>query len=246
MGGCPRSGTTALTRLLNRHSDVLIGNERYYRVIERGELTPAHFEMDRFLSIEPGDTHDEPPGMDEGPNPHWVGVDPGGKVEAARMIGDKYPPIFRAYPMLAERFADAHIVYVLRNPVSVAESYQGRADDVADRWPFDHRRAVDDWNRSVRATAEALADGMRITVVAYETMMAGGAIGALLAALGVGMRFVRPVDDLSETARIVATKVAPRDEAVRQYVCLNADTASYAALMQSAINTAQTGERRAG
>lgn len=236
VGGCPRSGTTALTRLLNRHGDILLGNERYYRVIERGELMAGHFVRDRFLDIEAGDTHDEQPGGETGANPHWVGEDPSVRWDDARMVGDKYPPIFRAYDMVAERFFDAHIVYVLRNPVSVAESYQARAEDVSDRWPFDFARAIRDWNESVAATRSALERGLRITVVAYETVLRSAEVVAALAQkLGLEAQFARPVDGLLNRAAALADKPVRRNETIRRHVCLNADFENYRALAERAV-----------
>lgn len=238
LGGCPRSGTTALARALNAHPQILLGNERFYRVIERNALTAEHFSRERFVRIEPGDTHDEPPGMEEGPNPHWLGDDPGTKYDAARVVGDKYPPVFRAYDMLADRFAQAYIVYVIRNPLSVAESYQVRAENVADRWPFDYERGILDWNESVAATCRALDEGIRIIVVAYETILrSADAVGALVARLGLDPERLGSLDRLVHEARVLAHKPAPRNETIRQHVCLNADFESYRALLgQHAID----------
>ena len=55
--GCSRSGTTALTRLLNRHPDVAIGYERNNRLAGRGLLTPSLFEPERFRRFEADDSH---------------------------------------------------------------------------------------------------------------------------------------------------------------------------------------------
>ena len=232
VGGCPRSGTTALTRLLNRHGDILLGNERFYRVFERGELTPGHFAKARFLRFEPGDTHDEPPGLDTGPHAHFAGAAAETRYDAARMIGDKYPPIFRSYGMVAERFDDTHIVYILRNPVSVAESYQARADDRSDRWPFDGLRAVLDWNESVAATRAALGRGLRITVVTYEAVLRSAeAVAALVARLGLSARFARPIDGLLNSAPARNDTVPGRHDTIRRHVCLHADFETYRALV---------------
>lgn len=232
VGGCARSGTTVLTRMLNAHPDVLLGNERFYRVFERGELTRAHFARRRFLTFEPGDTHDEPPGLAMGDRPHFLGEAADERYDAARMVGDKYPPIFRVYDMVAERFQDTHIVYILRNPVSVAESYQARADDVSDRWPFDFARAVRDWNESVASTLAALGRGLRVTVVTYEAVIrSADAVRGVLGRLGLSPQLARPFDDILAHGAALAGRPLPRDETIRQHVCRNADFESYRALI---------------
>ena len=233
VGGCPRSGTTALTRLLNAHRDVLIGNERYYLRLKDGALTPEHFDRERFLAIEEGDTHPNDPGLVFGDKPHWLGMDADEKWEEARLIGDKHPPLWRSYALLAERFASAHILYLIRNPFSVAESYQARFDDEADHWPFDAARGVRDWNESVAATLAAAAK-LRLTVVTYEAVLRSAeAVGALLGRLGLSAeRFARPVTGLLAEANALAGKTVPRNEDIRQHVCLNADLQSYRQLVR--------------
>ncbi len=47
IAGCPRSGTSALTFLLNEHPTVAIGFERYKRL--RAQLDPFHFTSEPAL-----------------------------------------------------------------------------------------------------------------------------------------------------------------------------------------------------
>lgn len=236
VGGCPRSGTTALTRLLNRHRSVLLGNERYYLRWENGTLGREHFARERFLAIQEGDTHPRDPGLVFGERAHWVGEDAAAKWDEARLIGDKHPPMWRIFSLIEDRFPNAHILFVLRNPLSVAESYQARFDDAADHWPFDAARGVRDWNDSVTAAAAALRRGARMTVVAYETMFRSmAAVGAMLTRLGLGADFARPVDDLVGAAGTLADKSVRRNEALRRNVALTADFESYRTLAAAAV-----------
>ncbi len=235
LGGCPRSGTTALARLLNGHARVLLGNERYYRLFEHGTITPAQFERERFLTIEEGDTHDEPPGLAAGPRPHWLGVDPAARWGGARLVGDKFPPLFRAYDLIAKRLPEARLVYVLREPLSVAESYQARADDPGDAWPFDAARAVSDWNESVRRTAAETR--LDLVVVTYETILRDeAAVETLLRRLGLDPEEweTQPAGVLSKAAAMGAERV-PRRTDVRRLVAEQADFDAYRALLKRAL-----------
>ena len=56
--GCPRSGTTALAKLFSISDDIVLGQERYGKRShpDNFTLTPALFEKERFLDVQPGDT----------------------------------------------------------------------------------------------------------------------------------------------------------------------------------------------
>lgn len=241
VGGCPRSGTTALTRLLNRHRDVLIGNERFYRVIERGELSPACFEPERFLDLREGDTHDEPPGgVAQGApgakDPYWLDVDAVRRLPGAHVLGDKYPPVFRAYPLVAERFAAPRVLYVLREPLSVMESYQDRADDPDDAWHFDAARGLADWNESVGRTRSAMASGLEVVVVAYEDVLFGAdAVSRMLAALRLDPDGWEN-DPGPLLRRGGAERPTPRRTSLRRAVAEQADLDGYRALLRVAVS----------
>ena len=58
--GCDRSGTTALTRLLHSHPNVVLGMERYKQRLGIRDLPtfgPPLFEPERFMDFQPGDTN---------------------------------------------------------------------------------------------------------------------------------------------------------------------------------------------
>src|SRR5215469_6731787 len=65
VGGCARSGTTAFVQLLNAHSEIFIGNERYLYLYPRikeaaakdnGYFNTERFKPERFSLIHPGET----------------------------------------------------------------------------------------------------------------------------------------------------------------------------------------------
>jgi Sulfotransferase family len=62
--GCPRSGTTAVVRLLQAHPRVVIGMERHKFLLsrrrDRAKFGPALFEPERFFDFRPGDTNVNP------------------------------------------------------------------------------------------------------------------------------------------------------------------------------------------
>ena len=222
VGGCPRSGTTAMMRLLNGHPKVALGDERYYWRFERGEVDARLFEPDRFFDLREADRH-----WDEGREP-LPGITRDDYAGAA-WRGDKYPPLWRAYDTIEEQLPDARIVCVLRNPLSVAESYAARAEDGEDAWHFGPERALDDWNEAVRAALAAVRAGRDIVVACYEAVFAPGADhGPLFAALDLSAAPARAASEaVTEHAARVFRREEPRDEALRRAVCLAADMDAY-------------------
>ncbi|MGB3557162.1 MAG: sulfotransferase [Geitlerinemataceae cyanobacterium] len=58
--GCPRSGTTAITKLLNSHSKIIIGMERYKYQIRKSDpnsINPSLFLPEHFLNINSDETN---------------------------------------------------------------------------------------------------------------------------------------------------------------------------------------------
>ena len=226
VGGCPRSGTTALVRLLNCHPRVLIGDERYYWLFERGGLDERLFEPARFFDLREADRH-----WEEGREPLPEGAGQAVFADAA-WVGDKYPPLWRAYGEIGACLPDARVVHVLRNPLSVAQSYEARADDASDAWHFGTARAIEDWNASVRGTLDAVARGLDVLVVSYEAVFAPGAdMQILFGALGLSAApALAACGAVTAKAARVFRQDTPRDEALRREVCLGADLDAYRAL----------------
>jgi hypothetical protein len=129
--------------------------ERYNRLSRPGEfsLTLAHFERDRFLDVHETDTHYtdlskmNAPLLDRIPS-EW---------DSARYIGDKKPQYYLVYDQLFKAFPGARIVFIYREPVAVASSYEKRFRSGKNWRPkADHRFAVDDWNESIALTLSAM------------------------------------------------------------------------------------------
>ena len=176
--GAPRSGTTALTHLLNTHPAIVLGVERYRRLLmgegPRGEPDEVRkfigqlFERDRLLFEQHPD--------DSRPFPPSEVASAAVKFDQCTYVGDKAPALFRRIEALGTALPDAKFVIIVRNPVPVAVSWQNRAERENDTWPAtrDHRAAVTMWNESVKSALQAL-DAMaphQIACVRYETLFA--------------------------------------------------------------------------
>lgn len=167
--GPPRSGTTALGRCLNFHPRIVLGRERYkYRLLAReqnGFDYRGLFAKDRFFRFDPQDSN-----IDLGAKFYEVAVE---KYDSAAYVGDKIPRLYRSISFLLRTFSPCRVIYVLREPVSVAASWQRRADDPDDSWPpgSGYERAVDEWNHALAIVNEfKWRAGDQLTVVRFSDL----------------------------------------------------------------------------
>jgi len=170
VAGCARSGTSALAMKLNQHPEISIGMERYINALFRsGELHPNLFEKNRFFNIEEGDTFYK--GLcDLRGNPTEQ------EYDEARYHGDKIPRLFLYYDKLFRNFPAAKVLFIVRNPMSVAASFKARSQDHDDaNWhrSRDARASVKDWNESLASSLPYIRTG-RILPLAYERLFIDG------------------------------------------------------------------------
>lgn len=202
--GVGRSGTTALARCLNRHPRIVLGVERYGRAL----MTPpcadfdycGLFVKDRFFDFRPADSS-----VGRGPPPSgWpkrLYDDAYRKYDEAIYFGDKIPGLYRRAPFLHETFPGCKVVFLLREPVAVAMSWQARAEDPSDGW-FSHNgfaAAITQWNASLAATMLAKTIlGDDLIVALFEDVFSRGGRGLerLLAKLQLDSAEIASVDDL--------------------------------------------------
>jgi hypothetical protein len=171
IAGCPRSGTSALTFLLNEHPQLAIGFERYKRL--RAQLDPFHFTAAQFFSPVTAETDIRGELLYERLHARW-------ERGTVRVMGDKVPLYTRVLPALLERFPEARVLVLVRDPLEVARSFRRRAGDPEDWWPAenDHELAVRMWNDALAAVKEV--DGERGGGFLRRTPSGGPGLAALL------------------------------------------------------------------
>ncbi|MEM9813878.1 MAG: sulfotransferase [Pseudomonadota bacterium] len=235
--GCPRSGTSAVHRLLNRHPEVAIGNERYSGQTRRQELRPALYEPDRFLAFEEGDTHH----MGE----RWKRRDDRGVLErfrGARIVGDKLPQLIGKTEQLAA-FGRVKLVFLLREPFGVANSFDLRAAKKDRFWPEtrDHKAAIRQFNKAMK-TLKALEDeGVHeLLVMPYEHLFVGQrGLRELFAFIGADFDQVGEIDDIF--AQSDDRRAAGRGaNLTAQFVSLRANFEGYRQAMAHALARLET------
>jgi glycosyltransferase involved in cell wall biosynthesis len=182
VAGCPRSGTSALVFLLNEHSRIALGFERFKRT--RALLDPWHFAPAQFFAPVLAETDIQGELLYRRLRERWRG----GSVE---VIGDKVPLYWRVLPDLLERFAHGRLILLVREPYDVAASFDRRAADPGDWWPTanDRTLALEMWNEALERAraAERAGYGERIFLASYEGLLAGEErwLDALLAFIGL-------------------------------------------------------------
>lgn len=151
--GVPRSGTTALAKLLNRHEQVAIGIERYKGILAQGDrasLGPELFTPERFFDFRPADTNIRARST-------YKAL--ARKYSRCSVVGDKVPFLYTCANRVHRAFPEARIVFITREPIAVAASWQRRADNPSDRWPAKngYKAAIAAWNEANRIAIELRA-----------------------------------------------------------------------------------------
>ncbi len=169
--GIARSGTTIFTRVLNAHSNILIGIERYKLLAlqqsTRDQFGPELFERDRLFDVRPTDTNVRQDLL----------LSEADNYEKKTWLGDKIPHLFKRDDVVFRRFPNARVFCMLRDGLDVALSWQARADSPRDKWPAtnDFLAGIEKWNR---ANAKLWSLHMRfpgrINFVRYEDFFNGG------------------------------------------------------------------------
>lgn len=166
--GCPRSGTTAMWRLLTASPEVVLGVERFgNRFFKSGGLRPELFEEERFFKLVEGDTFYED--LDAFSSYYATAR---GRYGQAAVVGDKIPKLYERLEDVSARFPGARIVFMFRNVLDVAASYKRRAQDPDDatwRADLDVGAAVVDWTRAI-AQFKAFRSAIEIKPVCYESI----------------------------------------------------------------------------
>jgi hypothetical protein len=166
--GAPRSGTTAIAQLLNRHPRIALGIERYKNIGPAG-LDEHLFEQQRFFDFRSTDTNVRALAT-------YARLEK--KYANAIWLGDKVPRYYTRYDALFEKFSNSVVIFMLRDVHAVAASWNKRAEDPEDTWPEgnDYVQAVREWNDSIELTLEFKQKYRnRLLVVEYEKLFSGDA-----------------------------------------------------------------------
>ncbi|KIT15264.1 sulfotransferase family protein [Jannaschia aquimarina] len=223
VAGNARSGTTAMVRLLNCHRRVIIHTERFRPLFVKGELKRAHLEKESFLSKEHR-------------LPQMIPTDRAGllaRYDDAIYVGDKFPLMFKDFDLMDREFPGVEILYMVRNPVSVANSYQARFEE-REQWKRNAFFSVKEWSRSVRLGLERIEGGKRLSVVPYEDAFASAEnVRTIFRHLGLDPEdadWDRISDLLAEAAELEQT-FEVRNDKLRQHIFLNAAIGPYRRLV---------------
>jgi hypothetical protein len=166
--GAPRSGTTAIAQLLNRHPKIVVGIERY-KNLKPADLGEHLFAVERFFDFRPTDTNVRARNV-------YSRLEK--KYRNTTWRGDKVPRYYTRYDTLFEKFEKSVVIFMLRDVHAVASSWNKRAEDPEDKWPEGNNyvQAVKEWNASLSLTLESKEKyGDRMLVVEYERLFSGDA-----------------------------------------------------------------------
>jgi hypothetical protein len=169
--GIARSGTTVFARVLNAHSKVLIGIERFKLLAlqqpTRHQFGPELFDRDRLFDVRPTDTNVRQDLL----------LSEAGNYEKKTWLGDKIPHLFKCGDVVFRRFPNARVFCMLRDGVDVALSWRVRADSARDKWPAtnDFIAGIEKWNwANAKLWRLQKAFPGRISFVRYEDFFSKG------------------------------------------------------------------------
>jgi len=149
--GTARSGTTALTRIINSHPQIGIGMERFKNITTgrtKHLLVPELFAEDRFFDFADGLTNFVP-GKSEAMS--WYYDELRAKFPNLTYIGDKVPNSFRVVDHVHKKFAATKHIFIVRDIFETACSWQARAQNSRDNWAAhkDATYAIHPWNETL-------------------------------------------------------------------------------------------------
>ena len=171
VGGCARSGTTALADYLNRHPRVMVCQERYKRGVSTARITRDLFAFDRILDFRPEELERPLWPVERFKEYHTTML---ANKDAAGLawVGDKGPWYVRYMDTLTENNPGSRFIIVYRPLEEVAESWNARAKDPDDPWRAERgiEEAVEIWNAAMTETRRFIQSNPtpRILIVTYH------------------------------------------------------------------------------
>ena len=236
--GVPRSGTTALADLVNRHEKIAVGIERFKSLAMNGATSnlflPDLFEKERFFDFRPTDTNVRADDIYRRMQDRFDSVE---------WVGDKVPRYYTKLASIYERFCDPVVFYIVRDVKSVANSWNIRAHNEKDHWPRenDYKAAVAEWNKgNVAALRWVRRRPESFHVISYDDLFPGGIdlVGAVLDRLDLTFTpaFLKQYKAFMEAPR---RSLGERIEypGQEEFIDANADMATYKNLLRRRLKT---------
>lgn len=226
--GCSRSGTTALAQLANLHPDVCIGYERFALIARDEKLSPGLYAPARFRDFREGDSHHRGYDGDALREPLLK------KIETARVVGDKLPQLSGKLAQL-RAFPNPKLIFILREPFGVAESFDRRARAKIDKWPEDrdYRASITEFNAAMRTMKDAVeGEAFDHIILNYRDVFESDTEHArLFAFLGVDPAKVADTTAIKEQARALNTE--RRMMNISESISMRSDFYNYRALTRA-------------
>ena len=183
--GCPRSGTTVLTQLLNWHSGIAIGIERFALLLQKnqGQFHPDLYSLDRFFSFHKDDCFYDSFNFTAYTDWYCKKISED-KYSQSIYVGDKIPKLYKYFDVLRNNFNDipVKIIFIARDVAGVASSYDARAKNPKDNWRSEDgfKKGILEWNEAIHMMYKEFNNndrGNEIIVVNYETFFTNYNLG---------------------------------------------------------------------
>ena len=236
--GPNRSGTTALARLLNANPNVIVGIERYRKrlmQLKDGDHR-CLFSKDRYFTYFPTDTN-----VDFNTAHREETEVAKRKFDTALYVGDKVPQLYRRLQFVGSAFPNSYVIYIIRDPVNVAASWQRRAEANNDPWPHrnGYQQAVVEWNESIRFAMRAKQHlGNRLIFLSYDRLFGQRrwlVWRELMRRLQLSTKPDETTKRFLENAYRRASKKREFSPEILQYVSRSADYVTYAKLLAQVL-----------
>jgi len=166
-----------MVSILNAHSKIIIGQERYKDLIKDhvSEITPALFTKSRFFDFRERDTNLLPTRIKH-VDKLYNELEEKFENDDLAVVGDKIPFLYRRYQEVAGSIPNVKFIFLVRDLRAVADSYRRRCDDPNDSWKRNVNSAISDWTEAMQATAachENELTAAKLLVVGYEDFYSG-------------------------------------------------------------------------
>jgi hypothetical protein len=220
------------------HPKIVLGVERYVLLAnqKRNGFSPGLFEKEKFFDLQPRETF-------------YKELDANGYYDRARKnfddaewVGDKIPHLFHKYDDVDAAMPEVHYIFIVRNIIDVAGSYQKRAETGSWKENRDYAQAVLDWRDSIETTLKFTARDdvrARVHIISYEEIfLRPVSLEPLFEKLG--LEVVPEVQSLYRKTTDKSVELEKRrsdslTSAKRHYIALNAPFEAYKEILQQRL-----------